>query len=93
MHRSTRSTPTPTPPAGATAPAPESGASPLSRPNPSPDRASATFVDSATPLEDRTYRKVEAAHLMVQHILDLLQFHGLLLQSEHCVLLHGTMLQ
>ena len=27
---------------------------------------------------------------MVRHILDLLQFHGLLVQSEHVVLLHGA---
>ena len=27
---------------------------------------------------------------MAQHILDLLRFHVLLLQSEHCVLLHGA---
>ena len=27
---------------------------------------------------------------MVQYILDLLHFHGVLLKSEHCVLLHGA---
>ena len=34
--------------------------------------------------------EVEATRLMVRHILDVLQFHGLLLVSEHCVLLHGA---
>ena len=90
MPRSTRSTPTPTPSADATAPVPESPASPLSGFNPNPSRASPTFVDSATPLEDRTHLEVEVARLMVQHILDLLQFHALLLLSEHCELLHGA---
>ena len=83
-----RSTPTPTPPTHATVPVPESAASFLSRPDPNPNLASATFVGSATPLPDRTYREVEAARLMVQHLLDLLQFHGQALQSEHGVLLH-----
>jgi len=50
MPRTTRSTPTPTPPVDATAPVPASPA--LSLPNPNPDRASATLVDSMTPLED-----------------------------------------
>ena len=62
--------------------------SPLSSPNLNPNRAPATYVDSATPLEDRAYREVEAAHLMAQHLLDLTQFHDLRLQSTHCVLLH-----
>ena len=50
MPRTTRSTLSPPPPEDATAPVP--AAPEVRSPNPNPDRASATVVDSATPLED-----------------------------------------
>ena len=50
MPRTTRSTPAPPQSEGATAPVPAAPAVRL--PNPNPDRAAATLVDSATTLED-----------------------------------------
>ena len=88
MPRSTRSTPTATPPTDETPLVTESPASPLSRPSPNPNLASATVVGSATAFDDRAYREIEAALTMAQHVLDLLQFHRLLMQAENCLLLH-----
>ena len=37
-----------------------------------------------------SFRRNEAKAMVVAHVVDLLRYHGVLLVSENCVLLHGA---
>ena len=45
---------------------------------------------SARGVGSASFRRNEAKAMVVAHVVDLLRYHGVLLVSENCVLLHGA---